>query len=142
MTQTQLFDWGNLSVPARTYNNTYLINQIYSPKYILNRLLNSTVTAAGGSQVTLVTNQYDNGPADVSGMQEHDPAYTQGYTIRGNLATHFARDGKQLQLRHWRKHHIQECERVCRLGKHFFQYEFRDAGDDHDEWVADDHNEL
>jgi RHS repeat-associated protein/uncharacterized repeat protein (TIGR01451 family) len=66
MTQSQIFDYGNLSTAARTYNYTYLsdwtFNQYYVtqyiPKYIRNRLTLATVTSSQGT-TTLVQNCYD-----------------------------------------------------------------------------------
>ena len=44
LTQAQVFDYGNLLTPARTYNNTYLTDTNYTSQYIYNRLVLSSVT--------------------------------------------------------------------------------------------------
>ncbi len=59
VTQSKVYDYGNLTTPARTYNSTYLSNSNYTSRYIYNRLGSSAVTPAGGSATTLVTNSYD-----------------------------------------------------------------------------------
>ncbi len=58
VTETKLYDYGNLTTPARTYTNTYVGGTEYTSKYIFNRLHTSTL-AGGGQQVTLVHKQYD-----------------------------------------------------------------------------------
>jgi RHS repeat-associated protein len=57
---TQVYDYGNLNTPARTYSNTYLYqnNTNYSSRYIYNRLLTSTLTSASPN-ITLASNTYD-----------------------------------------------------------------------------------
>jgi hypothetical protein len=87
-----VFDFGNLSTPARTYNFTYLANSNYISRYIRNRLLQATVTPAGGSSTTLVSNTYDNyGCAPLAGLTErlglhlHDDNYGLGFLLRGNV---------------------------------------------------------
>ncbi|MGA3044868.1 MAG: hypothetical protein ABSF54_29175, partial [Bryobacteraceae bacterium] len=57
---TQVYDYGNLSAPARTYSNTYLYqnNGSYGPLYIYNRLLTSTLTSVTPN-ITLASNTYD-----------------------------------------------------------------------------------
>jgi hypothetical protein len=52
--QSQVFHYGNLTTPARTYNYTYLhqSNANYAPRYILNRLATATVTDASGTHST------------------------------------------------------------------------------------------
>ena len=51
VTQSKLFNYGNLKTAAKTYNNTYLTGSNYTSRYIFNRLLSSTVT--DGSNNTL-----------------------------------------------------------------------------------------
>ncbi len=87
VTQSKVYDYGNLTTPARTYNNTYLSTSNYTSRYIYNRLALSTVTPAGGSATTLVTNSYDSsGLTDRTGLREHDSAnYGQSFWYRGNL---------------------------------------------------------
>ncbi len=58
VTETKLYDYGNLTTPARTYTNTYLDSTEYTSKYIFNRLHTSTLSG-GSQQVTLVHKQYD-----------------------------------------------------------------------------------
>ena len=74
ITQTKLYDWGNLSSPARTYNHSYLTNSNYTSRYIFNRPTSSTVTG-GGQTVTLVSNGYDSGALTArTYLYEHDTA--------------------------------------------------------------------
>ena len=47
LTQSQAFDYGNLSTPARTYNYFYLTG--YASQFIFNRLTSATVTPADAS---------------------------------------------------------------------------------------------
>ena len=60
LTQSAVYDYGNLSTPAKSYAYTYLTDPNYTSRYILNRVAQVTMTPAGGSPVTLVTNTYDN----------------------------------------------------------------------------------
>jgi YD repeat-containing protein len=87
LTSLQLFDFGNLSTPVRTYTNTYLSDPNYTSRYIRNRLVSSIVQGPGGSpSVTLLTNTYDlTTPTDVPGMTSHDPAYGTAFNFRGNV---------------------------------------------------------
>ena len=96
VTQQQVYDYGNLSTPARTYNLTYVTDGNYVSRYIRNRLLTATVTPAGGNAVTLVTNTYDGyalpgcspvaGLTARTGLRLHDDTnYGTGFTYRGNL---------------------------------------------------------
>lgn len=93
VTQTRIYDWGNLTTPARTYNQTYLSDPGYISRYIYNRLLTSTVTD-GTRTVTLVSNAYDRyttsgywfsamGSGELRG---HDAAYGTSYYPRGNVS--------------------------------------------------------
>jgi len=68
LTQSQVFDYGNLSTPARTYNYAYLTGSNYAAQFLFNRLASATVMPAGGSALTLVANTYDvyNGLAAVT----------------------------------------------------------------------------
>ncbi len=59
LTQMKIYDYNNTSTPARTYNNYYVIDPIYTSRYMHNLLSNSTVTPAGSSPITLVSNWYD-----------------------------------------------------------------------------------
>jgi hypothetical protein len=93
VTQTTIYDYGNLSTPARTYTNTYLTGSQYSSRYIFNRLVTSTVTN-GGETGTLVSNTYDyySYPyylVDRHYLREHDTAnYGANFTARGNVTYH------------------------------------------------------
>jgi hypothetical protein len=83
---TNIYDYGNLTTPARTYTNTYLNNSNYTSRYIFNRL--STTALTDGTQtVTLVTNTYDSlSLTDLSGVREHDPTYGTSFVYRGNVS--------------------------------------------------------
>jgi RHS repeat-associated protein len=96
ITQSAVYDCGNLTAAARTYNFTYLHtgNSNYDSRYIRNRVLTAAVTPAAGSPMTLVTNYYDGtayggcAPALVSrtGLLNHDDAnYGTGMVYRGNV---------------------------------------------------------
>ena len=89
LTQMRVYNFGNLSTPARTYTNTYLTDSNYTSRYILNRLTNSTVTD-GTYTTTLALNYYDYcafGYSNVTGLHEHDDAnYGQYFNYRGDLA--------------------------------------------------------
>ncbi len=95
VTQSSIYDWNNLTTPARTYNNTYVTDANYTSRYIRNRLLSSTVTG-GGQTVTLATNVYDcyggicstTNVSDPSQLREHDGTYDVNFHYRGNLLSH------------------------------------------------------
>ncbi len=96
---SQVYDYAaNGSSPAllRTTAMTYLNDSTsypnsngsqYDGAYIRNRVQTKTVTPAGGSPITLVTNTYDNNylVVDAPGMLQHDSAMGTGSTIRGNV---------------------------------------------------------
>ncbi len=85
VTPTAIYDFGNLTTAARTYNNTFVTASNYTSRYIFNRLISSAVS--GSSNVTLVTNTYD-GTAltNVTGQREHDATnYGTGFLYRGNV---------------------------------------------------------
>jgi hypothetical protein len=89
LTQMQVFDYGNLTTPVRTYNNSYLYaqtgKQAYINAYLFNRVYQSTVTD-GTNSTTLTTNTYDSGGlANVTGLTFHDSAYSTSFATRGNL---------------------------------------------------------
>ena len=44
VTQTNIFNYGNLTTAARTYNYTYVTGANYTSRYIFNRSLSSAVT--------------------------------------------------------------------------------------------------
>ena len=86
---TQVYDYGNLNTPARTYSSTYLYqnNTNYSSRYIYNRLLTATLTSAN-PQVTLVSNVYELGTLSTTSSlpREWDAAnYGTSFTYRGNV---------------------------------------------------------
>jgi len=96
LTSSAVYDYGNLATPARTYSYSYLTGTEYTNRYILNRVTQVTMTPAGGSQITLVTNTYDGYAAGVcspvagltarTGLTFHDDTnYGVGMTYRGNL---------------------------------------------------------
>jgi hypothetical protein len=75
VTQTKIYNYGNLTTPARTFNNTYLNTSNYTSRYILNRLQTSTVSDGVHPTVTLMTNTYDvSAPTNVTGLRQHDDA--------------------------------------------------------------------
>src|SRR3954466_2646 len=88
--QSQVFGYGNLTTPARTYNFTYLGGTNYTSRYILNRMATATVTA-GGTTYGLAQNTYDEPiPGLTLGAPAamHDDAnYGTGMTYRGNVTT-------------------------------------------------------
>jgi YD repeat-containing protein len=97
LTRLDVYDFGNLTTPAKTYRYTYLADANYTNRGILNRVSQVTLTA-GGTTTTLVTNTYDNytqGCAGAMGLTErtgsgpswqHDDAnFGTGYTYRGNV---------------------------------------------------------
>jgi len=86
LTQMQLYNFGNLSTPARSYTNTYLTDPNYTSRYIRNRLTWSYTGAT-----TLAQNSYDgynNGCTTAlagQGWHEHDDTnYGPGFIYRGN----------------------------------------------------------
>ncbi|HTR35829.1 MAG TPA: RHS repeat-associated core domain-containing protein [Bryobacteraceae bacterium] len=87
LTQAKVYDFGNLSTPARTYTNTYLTGSQYSSRYILNRLTSSSVSD-GTNSATLVSNGYDgNTLTNVTGMYEHDTNYGTSFLYRGDVTS-------------------------------------------------------
>ena len=89
ITQSQAFEYNNLTTPARTYTYQYLTNANYTSRYIRNRLTSATVTA-GGQTTTLISNVYDYYDAPLTDRVYlngfHDPAYDRTFTYRGNLS--------------------------------------------------------
>jgi YD repeat-containing protein len=85
--QAYNFGLGSVGSLARTYTNTYLSNSNYTPLYIFNRLVTSTVTD-GTNTATLVSNTYDTpGLATVTGLYEHDANYSSTFFYRGNVTS-------------------------------------------------------
>jgi len=84
-----VYDYGNLTTPAGTYNHTYLVGSGCTNLKIYNRVLTSTVTPAGGSALTLASNSYDQfALVDRTGLREHDTtSYGTSLTSRGNVTT-------------------------------------------------------
>jgi hypothetical protein len=90
-----VYNYGNLTTPARTYTNTYLTGTNYSSRYIFNRLLTSTVTD-GTHTTTLATNVYDNATdaycagtyslTNVSANEHDNTNYGTAFAYRGNPA--------------------------------------------------------
>jgi len=85
---SQVYDYGNLSTPARKYSNTYLYqgNTNYSSRYIYNRLLTSTLTSVSPN-IVLAQNAYDGAVISApSGIpREWDGNYGASLTYRGNV---------------------------------------------------------
>ena len=94
----QVYTFGNLTTPARTYTNTYLTDDScsngnhpcgsdYGALYINNRLLKSTVTD-GTNTTVLVKNTYDlSSYTNLTNVYEHDPTYSTTNLFRGNVST-------------------------------------------------------
>jgi YD repeat-containing protein len=102
VTQTKLYDYGNLTTPARIYTNTYLTGANYTSRYIFNRLLTSQVSDGNGNgSVTLLSNTYDSDwLTDRSGLREHDDGnYGTSFFARGNL-TRSTRPGAVRNMRY------------------------------------------
>ncbi|PWU10677.1 MAG: hypothetical protein C5B51_03885, partial [Terriglobia bacterium] len=89
LTQSTVYDYGNLNTPARTYNFSYLADTNYTSRFIRNRLTQATVTPYGGSALTLASNNYDEGTLTLrTGTLLHDDAnYTDSFHYRGNATT-------------------------------------------------------
>jgi RHS repeat-associated protein len=100
--QMKVYNYGNLTTPARTYTNTYLTGSNYTPLYIFNRLLTSTVTD-GTNSTTLATNVYDNATdsyctgsyslTSVSANEHDNTNYGTGFAYRGNPAANVTPSG-------------------------------------------------
>ncbi len=112
VTQTKVYDFGNLTTPARTYTNTYLTDANYTSRNIWNRLVSSTVSSASQS-VQLVSNQYDTYSAggycssytstlyNMTGLRQHDTIlFGTGFTYRGNVTVTDAPDGRTCFSQH------------------------------------------
>jgi len=88
LTQQLIYDFGNSSTPAWTYNMTYVTGSNYSSRYIFNRLTYATVTTASGTTTLANINGYDfsncqyTTPA-YSGIM-HDSNYGSSFYYRGN----------------------------------------------------------
>jgi YD repeat-containing protein len=108
ITQSAVYDYGNLTTPAKTYNFSYLHtgNSNYDSRYIRNRVSQVTVTPAGGGAITLVTNNYDDysssptacggavGMVLRSGAWLHDDTnFGTGFTYRGNVTSRVSLGG-------------------------------------------------
>ncbi len=92
VTQTKLYDYGDLTNPAKIYNTAYLSSANgtnYLSLYICNRVAQVTLTDKNGATTTLRTNTYDqypNGIAPTANVTQQDTqAYGTSYTARGNL---------------------------------------------------------
>ena len=104
---TKVYNYGDLSTPARTYNHTYLSGSDYTSRFIFNLVAASTVTPAGGAPVSILTNYYDTQtgacypswthPANVT---EWDPAYV-GWAarFRGNVTLQQTASGSSCTVR-------------------------------------------
>ncbi len=92
VTETKLYDYGDLATPAKTYRTRYLTNangNDYPAMYIRNRVANVTLTDRNGTTTTLNQNTYDQYPtgiAPTAGVQMQDASnYGPSFTARGNL---------------------------------------------------------
>jgi hypothetical protein len=91
LTQSQVYDYGNLTTPVRTYDYQYLNGANYISRYIRNRMTSASVTSASGT-LNLVTNTYDNYAAPNqmqvrTGTRMHNDAFDANVTYRGNPTT-------------------------------------------------------
>jgi hypothetical protein len=143
LTQAQVFDYGNLNTPARTYNNTYLTDTNYTSQYIYNRLLLSSVTV-GSATTPFVSNLYDSG-ATCSGIQalsqssattSHDDAhYGISVIYRGNVSPTTGVQRRRyylLRLRHYRDRGANDrADGHCRGGDDQLPEQLFPAGHDH-----------
>jgi RHS repeat-associated protein len=93
LTQVQVYDFGNLSTPVRTYTNTYgrYFNTFYSnyvQYQVANMRLTGTVTD-GTNTASLVSNTFDGTSiTSLTGLYEHDDGdYPATFTQRGNITS-------------------------------------------------------
>jgi RHS repeat-associated protein len=91
-TSASLYDFGNLSTPARTYSTAYLAGTEYASRNIWNRPVQTTVTN-GAQTAVLSTSSYDDYAScgsltTVTGQRLQDAAnYGVGFIYRGNPTT-------------------------------------------------------
>jgi len=86
VTQTAIYDYGNLTTAARTYN--YVYGYAFAGFGFTSYRLTSATVTNGTQSVTLVTNHYDTTAlTNVTSVREHDANYGTGATVRGNLTT-------------------------------------------------------
>jgi len=88
VTQTELYDYSDLTNPAKTYNTSYLNTSTYIGLYIRNRVTSVSVTDKNNVTTNLkqrTYDQYPNGIGATPNAQQQDPAYGTSYTTRGNL---------------------------------------------------------
>jgi RHS repeat-associated protein len=89
LTQAFVYDYGNLSTAARTYNFTYAYQQDsnYAVKYLFNRQTLATVTASSGT-TTLSGASYDQSALQDAGnsgyLRNHDSTFDVSTHYRGN----------------------------------------------------------
>jgi hypothetical protein len=86
LTQTNIYDYGNLTTPARTYNYTY--GYSFASNLFTTYRMTQTQVTSGSQTVTLVTNNYDSTVLTIptGTLREHDSNYGTGATARGNLS--------------------------------------------------------
>ena len=91
LTQQTVYDYGNSSSPAWTYNMTYLSDSNHTSLNILNRVLQATVTTPSAGTIYLANNSYDAvyncdgvAPPAISPIL-HDSNYGTNFVYRGNL---------------------------------------------------------
>ena len=89
VTQTKLYDYTDLTHPAKTYNTNYLSSSNYTNLYIRNRPVSVSVTDKNAVTTTLKQNSYDqypNGITATANIQQHDTqSYGPSFTTRGNV---------------------------------------------------------
>jgi hypothetical protein len=93
LTSNSIYDFGNLSTPARTYSTGYLTGAQYAARNIWNRPVWTSVTN-GSQSVQLSSAGYDNYECSgiyslttVTGPRLHDPNYAINFIYRGNVTT-------------------------------------------------------
>ena len=79
VTQSVAYPYNNTTTPLKTFTNTYLNSSTYTSNYIFNRLVSSSVTPAGGSATTLVTNTYDTTTNCTTSVSSTPPTQCQGW---------------------------------------------------------------
>jgi RHS repeat-associated protein len=84
--QLSVYDYGNLSTPARIYSYTYLTDASYTSRYIRNRLRQVSISNIG-VPVLSITYDSDSGCGPLRDRTEidlHDAAYGVNFLYRGN----------------------------------------------------------
>jgi RHS repeat-associated protein len=84
--QSKVYNYGNLTTPARTYNYTWLASSAYTSLHIWNRLLQSSVTN-GTDTIQLVSQTYDGGTVADPPSSPPLRNWTQPGSVRGNVTS-------------------------------------------------------